>query len=60
MQGITFEQYSDFCQLLNNLDDFGITLTIFTMADTPVTPGKLEYFIREYFITISMTIILSE
>ncbi|XP_065884345.1 calcium uptake protein 2, mitochondrial-like [Dysidea avara] len=40
--GISFEQYRAFCELLNNLDDFGITLTIFTMANTPVTPDEFN------------------
>ena len=44
-QGITFEEFKDFCQFLNNLDDFQIAMRMYTLADKPIsqvqTLGKI-------------------
>ena len=37
LQGINFNQFCDFCQLLNLLTDFEIAMTMFTIAGTSVT-----------------------
>ena len=37
LQGISFQDYSDFCQLLNSLEDFSIAMTMYTIAGQPVT-----------------------
>ena len=42
MQGISFEQYSDFCQLLNSLEDFSIAMTMYTIAGQPVSEEEFE------------------
>ena len=37
LQGISFQDYNDFCQLLNSLEDFSIAMTMYTIAGQPVT-----------------------
>lgn len=39
---ISFEQYSDFCQLLSALDDFQIAMTMFTIAGKPVSEDEFS------------------
>ena len=41
-QTINFEQFEHFCQLLNALDDFAISMTIFTMAGQPITKEEFR------------------
>ena len=41
-QSISFEQYSDFCQLLSALDDFQIAMTMFTIAGKPVSEDEFS------------------
>ena len=36
-QGISFQQFNSFCQLLNSLDDFAIAMTMYTIAGKAVT-----------------------
>lgn len=38
-RGISFEQFKGFCQFLNNLDDFAITMRMFTFANQPISEG---------------------
>ena len=37
LKGVKFEDFRNFCQLLNSLEDFGIAMTMYTIAGTPVT-----------------------
>lgn len=37
VQGITFPDFKEFCQFLNNLDDFALALRIYTYADHPIS-----------------------
>lgn len=39
LQGITFEQFKDFFQFVNNLDDFEIVLRMYSFADQPMSEG---------------------
>ncbi|XP_071786355.1 calcium uptake protein 3, mitochondrial-like isoform X6 [Asterias amurensis] len=39
-KGINFENFKDFFQFLNNLDDFQIVLRMFTFADQPMNEGE--------------------
>ena len=41
-QGITFQQYCDFCQLLNSLDDFAVAMTMFLIAGKAVTEEEFD------------------
>ncbi|XP_022656621.1 calcium uptake protein 3, mitochondrial-like isoform X5 [Varroa destructor] len=36
-RGISFEQFKAFCQFLNNLEDFAITMRLFTFANQPIS-----------------------
>lgn len=46
-QGITFEEFHVFCQFLNNLEDFSIAMRMYTLADHPISKGKLGlYFLH--------------
>ncbi len=40
LQGISFLQFKDFCQLLNSLDDFETAMAMYTIADTAVTEDE--------------------
>ena len=42
LQGISFQQYSDFCQLLNSLEDFSIAMTMYTIAGHPVSEEEFS------------------
>lgn len=39
-QGITFDEFRDFCRFLNNLDDFSIAMRMYTLADRAISKGK--------------------
>ena len=39
---INFEQFEHFCRLLNALDDFAISMTIFTVAGKPITKDEFR------------------
>lgn len=43
-KGISFEQFKAFCQFLNNLDDFAITMRMFTFANQPISQGESALF----------------
>jgi Ca2+-binding EF-hand superfamily protein len=36
-RGISFQQYDNFCELLNSLEDFSIAMTMYTIAGHPVS-----------------------
>ncbi|XP_028967665.1 calcium uptake protein 3, mitochondrial [Galendromus occidentalis] len=41
-KGISFEQFKAFCQFLNNLDDFAITMRMFTFANQPISQEDFQ------------------
>jgi len=41
-KGITFEEFRDFCQFLNNLDDFQIAMRMYTLADKPISQEEFS------------------
>lgn len=41
-RGITFQEFKDFCQFLNNLDDFQIAMRMYTLADKAITQGEFS------------------
>jgi len=41
-KGITFEEFKDFCQFLNNLDDFQIAMRMYTLADKPISQEEFS------------------
>jgi len=38
-QGISFADFKEFCQFLNNLDDFALAMKIYTYASQPISEG---------------------
>lgn len=38
-KGITFKEFRDFCQFLNNLEDFSIAMRMYTLADRAISKG---------------------
>ena len=43
-QGITFAEFRDFGQFLNNLDDFAIAMRMYSLADRSISQGLIIYF----------------
>lgn len=41
-KGITFEEFKDFGQFLNNLDDFQIAMRMYTLADKPISQEEFS------------------
>ena len=41
-KGITFQEFKDFCQFLNNLDDFQIAMRMYTLADKPISQEEFS------------------
>jgi len=41
-KGITFAEFKDFCQFLNNLDDFQIAMRMYTLADKPISQEEFS------------------
>lgn len=41
-QGVTFKEFRDFCQFLNNLEDFSMAMRMYTLADHPISKGKIS------------------
>lgn len=42
-KGVSFEEFRQFCQFLNNLDDFAIAMRMYTLADQAISKGKTDY-----------------
>ena len=40
VQGITLDEFRQFCQFLNNLDDFSLTMKMYTYAQKSVSQGR--------------------
>lgn len=38
-KGVTFKEFRDFCQFLNNLEDFSMAMRMYTLADHPISKG---------------------
>lgn len=39
-KGVTFKEFRDFCQFLNNLEDFSIAMRMYTLADRSISKGS--------------------
>jgi len=42
--GISFDEFKVFCQFLNNLEDFTIAMRMYTLADHPISKGKITNY----------------
>ena len=52
-QGITFKQFSDFCDLLNALDDFSVAMTMYTIAGMDLSEDE---FARAAHVSLGKTL----
>lgn len=41
-RGVSFKEFRDFCQFLNNLEDFSIAMRMYTLADHPISKGNFK------------------
>ena len=54
-KGITFKEFLDFCNFLNNLEDFTIAMRMYSLADRPISEGIIfdnddpYFFLNPYF-----------
>lgn len=42
-KGVSFEDFRQFCQFLNNLEDFSIAMRMYTLADRSISKGETFY-----------------
>jgi len=45
-QGITFAEFRDFGQFLNNLDDFAIAMRMYSLADRPISQDEFQRAVK--------------
>ncbi|XP_037923167.1 calcium uptake protein 3, mitochondrial isoform X3 [Hermetia illucens] len=45
-QGITFVEFRDFCQFLNNLEDFAIAMRMYTLADRAISKDEFSRAVK--------------
>lgn len=43
-KGVTFEEFKQFCQFLNSLEDFSIAMRMYTLADRSISKGLINSF----------------
>ena len=44
MQGITFKDFKEFGQFLNNLDDFALAMRIYTFAENSISESEFRHY----------------
>ncbi|GAB0100695.1 calcium uptake protein 3, mitochondrial [Sergentomyia squamirostris] len=45
-KGITFKEFRDFCQFLNNLEDFSIAMRMYTLADRAISKDEFSRAVK--------------
>ncbi|KAM7360857.1 mitochondrial calcium uptake 3 isoform 7-T7 [Cochliomyia hominivorax] len=45
-QGITFDEFRDFCRFLNNLEDFAIAMRMYTLADRAISKEEFSRAVK--------------
>ncbi|CAD5114177.1 DgyrCDS3318 [Dimorphilus gyrociliatus] len=45
-KGIDFKAFKDFCQFLNNLDDFAIAMRIYTYSEQPISESEFRRAVK--------------
>lgn len=45
-KGIRFDEFKSFCQFLNTLDDFGIAMRMYTLAEQPISQDEFHRAVR--------------
>lgn len=53
-RGVSFKEFRDFCQFLNNLEDFSIAMRMYTLADHPISKGNFKIQIMRQIRSISI------
>jgi len=59
MQGITFGDFKEFCQFLNNLDDFALAMRIYTYASQPISESEHLTLVVVVCVVVVMLLLLS-
>ncbi|XP_037030421.1 calcium uptake protein 3, mitochondrial isoform X3 [Bradysia coprophila] len=44
--GVSFKEFRDFCQFLNNLEDFSIAMRMYTLADHPISKDEFSRAVK--------------
>ncbi|KAJ6637024.1 Calcium uptake protein 3, mitochondrial [Pseudolycoriella hygida] len=44
--GVSFKEFRDFCQFLNNLEDFSIAMRMYTLADHPISKDEFTRAVK--------------
>lgn len=47
-KGVTFKEFRDFCQFLNNLEDFSMAMRMYTLADHPISKGMYGFLYHKW------------
>ncbi|XP_055314029.1 calcium uptake protein 3, mitochondrial isoform X4 [Sitodiplosis mosellana] len=45
-KGVTFKEFKDFCQFLNNLEDFSIAMRMYTLSDQAISKGEFARAVK--------------
>ncbi|XP_052868434.1 calcium uptake protein 3, mitochondrial isoform X4 [Anopheles cruzii] len=45
-KGVSFDDFRQFCQFLNNLDDFSIAMRMYTLADQPISKDEFSRAVK--------------
>lgn len=45
-KGVTFEEFRQFCQFLNNLEDFSIAMRMYTLADRSISKDEFARAVK--------------
>ncbi|XP_070508335.1 calcium uptake protein 3, mitochondrial isoform X3 [Chironomus tepperi] len=45
-KGVTFEEFKQFCQFLNNLEDFSIAMRMYTLADRSISKDEFSRAVK--------------
>jgi len=46
LRGVTFQEFRDFCNFLNQLEDFAIAMRMYTMADQPISQEEFHRAVK--------------
>ncbi|XP_031621307.1 calcium uptake protein 3, mitochondrial isoform X4 [Contarinia nasturtii] len=45
-KGVSFKEFKDFCQFLNNLEDFSIAMRMYTLSDQAISKGEFARAVK--------------
>jgi len=58
-QGVTFTEFKEFCQFLNNLDDFALAMRIYTYASQPISESMTHTQPLSLSLSLCLSVCLS-